>query len=83
MNEQEVKTGTSITGRQFMAIASGEVAVHKPRNPFRVVSLQAEERYCFSCFGIRWFDIFEGHGYRLELPCRAAFCRCCGAEVLG
>jgi hypothetical protein len=78
--------GTSLAVRQFVAVLRGAVAPHAPNNPFRVEAVRAEERYCLTCCGERWFDVVSaitmvGQGQALSLPIQMARCRCCGAEV--
>ena len=50
----------SLSVMQFVELARGERAVKEPRNPFRVETVKAEERYCLGCCGVRWFDVVMG-----------------------
>jgi hypothetical protein len=76
-----VGQGTSLVVRQFVAILRGEVAVHEPVNPWRVVAVQAvEKKFCLACFGVRRFDqVVVKSGQVLFTA--LAVCRCCGAVV--
>jgi len=67
--------GTSLAMRQFWAMATGEIPVHKPCNPWRVAMVRVEELYCLGCCGVRWHDVVIGDSRSLS------FCRCCGEEV--
>lgn len=75
MEEQDTKIGTSLAVRQFFAIASGRVAVHRPVSEFRVVKAEAEECYCLYCFGIFWHDMLRGAVRTVRV------CRVCGLGV--
>ena len=69
----------SLSVMQFVELARGERAVQKPSHPFRVEAVQAEERYCMRCCGVRWFDVVMG--FRGQVPgvrCEVlAMCRSC------
>lgn len=86
--------GSSLAVRQFCAVAFGRMPVHLPSSPFRVEVVEAEERYCLWCYGVRMFDVVRGTP-RLAPPTHtgtsqmgdrnlergmveAALCRCCG-----
>jgi hypothetical protein len=67
--------GTSLSVRQFCAVAFGWLPVHSPSQPWKVERVAAVRRYCLKCFGERMFDLVEGDGHQV------AACRCCGVEV--
>lgn len=69
--------GSSMVVRQFVAVAFGEMPVHSPMAPWKVVRVVAEERYCLGCFGVRAHDVVVGDDRS------AIFCRCCGKETAG
>lgn len=69
--------GTSLSVRQFCAVAFGWLPVHSPSQPWRVERVAVERRYCLKCFRVRTFDVVVGDGRE------AAVCRCCGNEVSG
>jgi len=71
--------GVSLAVFQFMELVRGQRARKEPVNPFRVVTLQAEEIYCLSCCGVRWFDIARDDGMQV----RWRRCRGCGKEGEG
>lgn len=66
---------TSCAIAQFLEFARGE-AVRRPANGFRVGRMEAEERYCLGCFGVRWVDVV----FDREDAERFSVCRCCGCE---
>jgi len=68
----------SLVVLQFIELARGERKV-RPFNPFRVVAVRAEERYCIDCGDVRWFDIV----YILGSERRFEICRCCRVEDWG
>ena len=72
--------GSSLAVLQFVALIRGEWMVHKPANPFRAVSMTADERYCLRCCGVRWFDVVCGHrsAFSGQVEEVMAVCRCCG-----
>lgn len=73
---------TSLAVRQFVAFARGEDAPHEPINPWQVEAVTAEKRYCFRCYGDRWFDMVQAvtcDGKKVMVK----RCRCCGAEIGG
>lgn len=67
--------GSSLAVRQFVDVARGWIPVHTPSQPWRVVTLIMDERYCMGCFDVRIFDVLCG------MDAEAAFCRCCGKEA--
>lgn len=67
--------GTSLAVRQFCAVAFGRRSVHKPSQPWKVMRVASDRRYCLKCFGERTFDVVQGDGHQAEI------CRCCGEEV--
>jgi len=69
---------TSIAVLQFVALARGERAVRKPRNPFQVAFVEEQSRYCLRCCGLRTFDVIFTRPANFET---AAICRCCGEVV--
>lgn len=73
-------SGNSLTLRLFMAAVRGEAA-HVPSNPFRTESVAGEERYCLSCFGVRWHDVIKARTLNVGANFEVSICRCCGAEV--
>jgi hypothetical protein len=75
-NEKLTDRGTSLAIRQFCAAAFGWVKPHSPSQPWRVVRVTWEERYCMGCFDVRKFVVIEGEGGR-----SLAVCRVCGEEV--
>ena len=57
------------------------MAVRKERNPFRVVCVVEQKRYCLHCYGARIFDvIFKVEEYFGEVE-KAAICRACGKAI--
>lgn len=79
----------SIAVRQFLMLAGKSIPVQKPCNPFRVVSVVAEERYCLHCCGKRHMDVIYGqnphflnagqaNGLVFE---KATICRACGKVI--
>jgi hypothetical protein len=84
----EGSQGSSLAVLQFVALMRGEWTVQKPRSPFRVERVVAEERYCLKCCGVRWFDVVDGFGLDTAVstqptrpPKQMAICRNCGAEA--
>ena len=75
--------GTSLVVRLFMDVVYGRTAVHVPQNEFVTVAVEVEVRYCLKCFGVRTFDVIIGQRTVGGGRRQAAYCRCCGAEVLG
>ena len=71
---------SSIAVRQFVALARGEMERGGERNPFRVVCVAQQERYCLSCYGARTFDVIYGQGESLAFE-KAAICRTCGKAL--
>ena len=74
---------SSIAVRQFVALARGEMAVRKVNNPFRVVMVVEQKRYCTRCCGARTFDVIFKRGVlfmEIEIE-MAAICRACGKVV--
>ncbi len=69
-------TGTSLAVRQFCAAAFGWVPVHSPSQPWRVVQVIADQRYCLHCFGEHTFDVVIGQRRTVW------YCRSCGDEVM-
>ena len=70
-------TGTSLAVRQFAAVARGEVGVHRPHNPFAIVRVVTDERYCLGCCGVRVHDLVVAwHGGALFDA--LMYCRTCG-----
>jgi len=72
---------SSIAVRQFVALARGEMAVRKVNNPFRVVMVVEQKRYCLHCCGARKFDVIIKRGELLLEVETAAVCRCCGEAI--
>lgn len=81
--------GVSLAVLQWMELVRGQRPVRRPANEFRIVEMVAEERYCFHCFGDRWFDVVLGEGseipmmaIKLDVPGRFRLkrCRSCGKE---
>lgn len=72
---------SSIAVRQFVRLARGEMGVQAVGNPFRVVCVAGQERYCLQCCGKRWFDVIFKRGRLVEVEETAAVCRCCGEAV--
>lgn len=69
--------GTSLSVRQFCAVAFGWLPVHSPSQPWKVERVAAERRYCLTCFAEMTFDVVEGDGRQV------AICRCCDEEMAG
>ncbi len=68
-------SSTSMAVRQFTSAAFGWSPVHAPSQPWRVVAVIEEKRYCLGCYGVRNFDVVVGEGRKFLV------CRCCGCEV--
>lgn len=71
--------GASLAVLQFVALIRGEWAVQAPKSLFRVEMVEADDRYCLRCCGVRVHDVVEG----VKLPsvrCQVVVCRCCGME---
>ena len=49
--------GSSLAVLQWVELLRGERPVMKETNPYRVEAVRAEEHYCLSCLGLRWFDV--------------------------
>jgi hypothetical protein len=66
---------TSLSVRQFCAVAFGWLPVHSPSQPWKVLQVLSQEQYCFRCVGMRRHDVVIGKdGW-------VAFCRCCNEEM--
>lgn len=75
------KESTSVVVLQFMEIVRLRVRLHLANNPFRTVSVLAEERYCLGCAGVRWHDVWRGVRLTGETFARTR-CRVCEQERL-
>lgn len=74
-------SSSSITVRQFVALARGEMERRKEGNPFRVVCVAAQQRYCLRCCGVHWFDVIIKRGRVVAEVETAAICRACGKAI--
>lgn len=72
--------GTSLAVQQFLAIVRGEISIHEPQNPWKVVTVEAMERYCNTCASERTFDaVTVIHGETMFGA--LAVCRCCQSVI--
>ena len=74
-------SSSSIAVRQFIALAKGEMERRKPDNPFRVVYVVQQQRYCLRCCGPRTFDVIFKLGALVQEVETAAICRACGKAL--
>jgi hypothetical protein len=77
---------TSLANRQFLALARGDMTRQEPRNPFRVVIVGKQERYCLYCCNPQTMDVIIGQdqkyaGRGVLIVQMASICRCCGHAV--
>jgi len=72
---------SSIAVRQFVALARGEMAVRRVNNPFQVMMVVEQRRYCLRCNGSRTFDVIFKRGELVVMVETAAICRMCGNVV--
>lgn len=79
-NVGQDQKSTSLSVRQFVALARGEDAPHAPSNPWIVQAVIPAQQYCLACYGTRWFDVVQAVTVDGR-PLAVSICRCCGAEV--
>jgi len=72
---------TSLAVLQFAELVRGERPVQAPSNTFQVEAVRPMERYCFHCFGVRWFDVI--HAWYSRQLVQIKRCRHCGKESGG